>query len=115
MRAVSVGKNLVANTKTTMYTIPTKHIGAWYLLYANNGTASAKHFTAWWYDKSENVEIPVIYEYNLAAKEYLRLDGQAYILLEEGDEIRVRIETGATNATCIVTIQLEPKLAVQFN
>lgn len=115
MRAVSVGKNLTANTKTTMYTIPTKHIGIWSLLYAFNGTASAKHFSAWWYDKSENVEIPVTYQYDLTAKSYLRLDGEAHVVLEEGDEIRVQIETGATNSTCIVTILLEPKLAVQFN
>jgi hypothetical protein len=115
MRAHSVGKNLVPNTKTTMFTIPTKHLGAWALLYAYNGTASAKNFTAWWYDKSENVEIPVVYEYNLTAKSYLRLDGQAYVVLDEGDEIRVQIETGATIATCIVTLELEPKLAVQFN
>jgi hypothetical protein len=115
MRAVSVGKVLTPNTKTTMYTIPTKHIGTWSLLYAYNGTSSAKHFTAWWYDKSANVEIPLVYEYDLTAKQYLRLDGDAYVLLDEGDEIRVQIETGATNSACIVTIELEPKLAAQFN
>lgn len=115
MRAHSVGKNLTANTKTTMFTIPTKYIGAWMLLYAYNGTSSAKHFTAWWYDKSENVEIPIIYNYDLTAKTYLRLDGEAYVLLDEGDEIRVQIETGATNSTCVVTLELEPKLSAQFN
>jgi hypothetical protein len=38
MRPVSVGKNLVPNVKTTMFTIPTKHDGLWNLLHAYNGT-----------------------------------------------------------------------------
>lgn len=115
MRSVSIGKVLVANTKTTMYTIPTKQIGKWNLLYAHNGTASAKKFDAWWYDASENIEVPVIFQYSLAASNYLKFDGGAYVVLEEGDEIRVQIETGATNASCIVTIELDTKLSAQFN
>lgn len=115
MRAVSVGVVLTPNTKTTLYTVPTKHIGAWNLLYAHNGTASAKNFSAWWYDKSENTEIPIVYNFPLAATDYLKFDGGAYVALDEGDEIRVQIETGATNASCIVTIELQPKLAAQFN
>lgn len=114
MRPVSNGKNLVANTKTTMFVVPARNIAKWNLLWAINNTASPKHFTAWWYDKSNNIEISIVNEYPLAAKTYLRFDGGAYVVLEEGDEIRVQTETGAT-ASCLVTLELEPTSAVQFN
>lgn len=113
MRPVSVGKNLVANTKTTMFVVPSRQIAKWNLLWAVNNTASPKHFTAWWYDKSTNTEISVIFEYPLAAKTYLRFDGGAYITLEEGDEIRVQSETGST-ATCVCTFEIEASSAMQY-
>ena len=108
MRSVSVGKNLVANTKTTMAVVPTKHEAHWVLLHAYNATSSAKNFDVWWYDKSQNTEIEVITSYPLAAKTYLQFGGEGkYVVLEEGDEIRVKIESGATNALCIVTLELD--------
>jgi hypothetical protein len=42
MRPVSVGKNLVPNVKTTMFTIPTKHDGLWNLLHAYGGMIKVK-------------------------------------------------------------------------
>jgi len=74
----------------------------WTLLYAYNGTASSKNFRAFWYDASENVESAVVYDYSLTSKN-----------LDEHDEIRVLIETGATNASCIVTLELEQRSTVQ--
>lgn len=110
MRAVSVGKNLTANVKTTMFTVPTKHDGRWNLLHAYNGTSSAKNFSVWWYDKSQNIEVIVIYNYPLSASNYLQFGGDGqYIVLEEGDEVRVQVETGATNAACLATVELYPK------
>lgn len=113
MKEISVGKNLVANTKTTMYTVPDNHYGKWNLLYAHNATASAKAFSGWWYDKSENIEVAIVDAYPLPSKEYLRFDGGAYVVLEEGDEIRVLAETGAT-ASCIVTLELVQKNATRL-
>ena len=114
-RPHSVGVNLVANTKTTLFTVPTRNIARWSLLYAYNGTASAKNFTAWWYDASANVEVAIVYNYPLAASNFLKFDG-ADVILDEGDEIRVQIETGATNAACIVTVELDQRSTVQqFN
>lgn len=110
MRSVSVGKNLVAGAKTTMFTVPTKHDGRWNLLHAHNGTSSAKDFTVWWYDKSQNTEVVVIYNYPLDAAGYLEFGGDGkYIVLEEGDEVRVQIQSGATNASCLCTVELYPK------
>ena len=113
MRSFSVGKNLTANVKTTLFVVPQRQIAKWSLLWAINNASSPKHFSAYWYDKSENTEIQVIFEYPLAAKTYLRFDGGAYIALEEGDEIRVIAETGATT-TCLVTLELEPISTIQF-
>lgn len=115
MRAVSIGKVLTPNTKTTMYTIPTKYVGRWTLLHVTNGTNSGKKVDAWWYDSSANLEVPVIFAASVTAGGYLQFNGGAYVVLEEGDEIRVRIESGATDAGAVVTVELEPKLGGQFN
>lgn len=111
-RPHSVGVTLTPNTTTTLFTVPTRFIARWNLLYAYNGTSSAKNFRAWWYDKSENVEIPIVYDYPLAAKEFLKFDG-SYVVLDEGDEIRVWIESGATQPGCIITVELEQRSTVQ--
>jgi len=111
MRPVSVGVNLTPNTKTTIFTMPTRQIGRWTLLYALNGTSSAKNFNCWWYDKSNNTEIYITHNYAITGSSFLRIDGEAYVVLEEGDEIRAQIETGATNASCIVTVELTTQLA----
>lgn len=111
MRQFTICKNLVANTKTTMYTVPTKHVAEMTLLFAHNGTSSAKDFTAYIYKKIANEEVPIFYQYSLDAKNYLRFDGNAYILFEEGDELRVIIETGATNSSCFATFEVVPLLS----
>jgi hypothetical protein len=112
-RPHSVGANLTPNTVTTLFTVPTRNIAKWNLLYAFNGTSTAKNFRAWWYDKSENVEIPIVYDYALNAREFLKFDGGSYVVLDEGDEIRVWIETGATLPTAIITVELEQRSTVQ--
>ena len=111
-RPHSVGKVLTPNTNTIMFTVPTRNIARWSLLYAYNGTASAKNFRAWWYDSSANVEIPIVYDYPLAAKEFLKFDGSD-VILDEGDEIRVFIESGATQPGCVITVELEQRSTVQ--
>ena len=113
MRPVSVGKNLTAATKTTLFVVPTRQVAKWTLLWAINNTASAKNFTAWWYDKSTNTEVSIVSNYPLASKTFLRIDGNAYVTLEEGDEVRVEVEAGAT-ASCICTFELDSNSAVQY-
>jgi hypothetical protein len=57
----------------------------------------------------------VIFAYSVSAGGFLQFNGGAYVVLEEGDEIRVKIESGATDAGAVITIELEPKLGGQFN
>jgi hypothetical protein len=95
MRRLSVGKNLVANVKTTIYTVPTQHYAQWDLLYVSNDAGNNKYVSVWWYDKSANIEIYIIDKYPLSASEFLKFDGNAYVILEEGDEIRILTEAGS--------------------
>ena len=106
MRPISVGKNLVADTLTVLYTVPRQQGAKWYVSYIHNGSGSTKHISLWWYDKSANVEIAILSQVSLTAKTYLELNGNAYVLLEEGDEIRARSEAGST-FSIIVTVEQE--------
>lgn len=107
MKDISVGVPAVAVTKTTIYTVPANYYAKWNLLYAHNTTSSAKWLTAIWYDKSANAEVKLIEEYPLPAKDYLKIDGGASVILEEGDEIRLQAE--ATTTSCIVTLEIFQK------
>jgi hypothetical protein len=82
-------------------------------LFASNHSTSSKWITCWWYDKSENTEIEIVFQYPLTAKAFLKLDS-SYTVLEEGDEIRVQSETGST-CTVICTVELEATSAVQYS
>jgi len=53
-----------------------------------------------------------LFQYSLTAKTFIRIDGQAYVMLDEGDEIRVQSETGSTT-TCIITVEIEQRSTVQ--
>ena len=112
MRSHSVGKNLTANTKTTLFVVPTRNRALWKMLYAFNNTSSAKTFSCWWYDKSENVEVAIASAYPLSSKNYFLLDGNAYVVLDEGDEIRAISEAGATT-TIVITVELDARSTVQ--
>ena len=110
MRAVSVGKNLVANTLTTVYTVPTGYVAHWNLMYVFNNTGSTKTCLAYWHDSSENADIYVL-NGSINSKEYVRQDGGAYVVLEEGDSVKMQSETGSTFST-ICTFELEKKQGV---
>jgi hypothetical protein len=99
MRQVSVGNNLTAAVKTTVYTVPTGYYALWNLCYVVNHTGNNKTIDVYWYDKSTAVEIKVLDNYTLSPSQYLKFDGGAYIVLEEGDEIRVEAEAASTMST----------------
>lgn len=106
MRPVSVGISPTAATLTTVYTVPTGYYALFNLLYAHNASGSTKHFTAQWYDASSSTSYNILFEYSLSSKEYLKFDGGAYIVLEEGDQVRVTTETGSTY-TFICTFEVQ--------
>jgi len=99
MRQISVGNNLTAALKTTVYTVPTGYYALWNLCYVINHTGNNKTVGVFWYDKSTNVEIKVVDNYTLSPSQFLKFDGAAYVVLEEGDEIRVQSEAASTMST----------------
>jgi hypothetical protein len=113
-RQISVGKNKSTVTKEALYIVPTKQTAYWSLLYIVNTGANNKHFTVYWYDKSNNVEYYIFNQYTLNSRQYLQFDGQAVIVLEEGDEIRIETESSST-FSFVATLDLEPKIAAQHN
>lgn len=110
MRAVSVGKNLTAATLTTVYTVPTGYVAHWNLMYVFNNTGSTKTCAAYWHDASESIDVYVL-NGTIASGDYVRQDGGAYVVLEEGDTIKMLSEAGSTFST-ICTFELEKKQGV---
>lgn len=96
MREFSVGNNLTAATKTTVYTVPTGYYAKWNLCYVVNNTGNNKAISAWWYDSSAATEITVLSGYILSPTQFIKFDGGAYVVLEEGDQIRLESESGST-------------------
>lgn len=95
MREVSVGNNLTAGSKTTVYTVPTGYYVKWNLCYISNHTGNNKTVSVWWYDSSANTEITVVDAYQLATTQFLKFDGGAFVVLEEGDEVRIQPEASS--------------------
>lgn len=96
MRPVSVGTTLTTSTKTTVYTVPTGYYAMWNLAYAVNHSGNNKHIDIVWYDASENLEHFVLDNYVLSPTQFIKFDGGAYIVLEEGDQVRVQAEASST-------------------
>jgi hypothetical protein len=107
-RPVTVGLNLSAGTLTTVYTVPVGYIAKWNLMYVFNGTGSTKTFTAYWHDASASADIYVLNANSVSSKEYIRMDGGAYVTMEEGDKVMMQSESGSTFST-ICTFELIKK------
>jgi len=94
--SVSVGNTLTAGSTTVVYKVPTGYAAKWNLMYLHNTSGNTKHITAKWYDIGTTTEYFILNEYGMTAKEYLKFDGNAYIMLDEGDEVRLTPEAAST-------------------
>lgn len=103
--SVSVGNNLTAATTTAVYKVPTGYAAKWNLMYLHNSSGNTKYITAKWYDLSTNTEYFILDQYSMASKDYLKFDGGAYVVLDEGDEVRLTPESGSTFSS-ICTFEL---------
>lgn len=93
--SVSVGHNLTAGATTVVYKVPTGYAAKWNLMYLHNASGNTKYITAKWYDSSLATEYSVLDQYTMASKEYLKFDGGAYVVLDEGDEVRLTAEASS--------------------
>jgi hypothetical protein len=96
VRPVSVGINPTANTLTTVYTVPTGYYAKFTVMYIHNTGGSTKHITVQWYDASSASTLDILTEYDFTSKLYLQFDGNAYIVLEEGDRIQITTQSAST-------------------
>jgi hypothetical protein len=96
VRPESVGVNPTANTLTTVYTVPTGYYAKFTVMYIHNTGGSTKHITVQWYDASSATTLDILTAYDFTAKTYLQFDGNAYIVLEEGDRIQITTQAAST-------------------
>lgn len=96
MRELSVGANPVAGSTSTLYTVPTGYRSLWNLSFIHNAGGTTKNLTLIWYDSSAAVSYEILSQYSFTSKDYLKLDGGAYVVLEEGDQVRVTPEAGSS-------------------
>jgi hypothetical protein len=96
MRSYSVGTILTDTTKTTIYKVPVGYYAKWNLGYVVNHSGNNKYIDLLWYDSSENMEFYVLDNYVLSPTNFVKFDGGAYVVLEEGDEVRAQAESSAT-------------------
>jgi hypothetical protein len=106
-RPVSVGLNLTAATATTVYTVPLGYFAKWNLMYLFNNSGSTKSISVYWRDSSASANI-YVYNNTIANKEFVRMDGGAYVVLEEGDTVVMQDEAGSSFST-ICTFELFKK------
>ena len=97
MRPISVGINPTAGTTTTVYTVPTGYYALFNLLYVHNTGGGSKHLTVQWYDASANATIDILTAVTYTSKAYTQFDN-AYVVFEEGDQLRVTPEAASAFA-----------------
>jgi hypothetical protein len=96
MRALSVGVSPTAAVDTTVYTCPTGYYAKFTVMYIHNTGGSTKHITVQWFDASANTTLDILTQYDFTAKNYLQFDGNAYIVLEEGDKIKITTQSASS-------------------
>lgn len=106
MRALSVGVSPTAAVDTTVYTCPTGYYAKFTVMYIHNTGGSTKHITVQWFDASANSTLDILTQYNFTSKNYLQFDGNAYIVLEEGDKLKITTES-ASSFSFIATFEEE--------
>jgi hypothetical protein len=111
-RKVSAVTTKTTTTKDTILTVPTKNTGLWQLMYIISLTSNDTP-KVYWYDVSTNTEYFIVGGKNLGAGEFIRLDGEAEVVLQAGDQIRVQ-NSSTNTVTYIATVEFIPETAVQF-
>ena len=96
MRALSVGVSPTAAVDTTVYTCPKGYYAKFTVMYIHNTGGSTKHITVQWFDASATTTLDILTAFDLTTKEYLQFDGNAYIVLEEGDQIKITTQSASS-------------------
>jgi hypothetical protein len=65
-------------------------------MYIHNTGGSTKHITVQWFDASANSTLDILTQYDFTSKNYLQFDGNAYIVLEEGDKLKITTQSASS-------------------
>ena len=106
MRALSVGVSPTAAVDTTVYTCPRGYYSKFTVMYIHNTGGSTKHITVQWFDASANTTLDILTQYDFSSKSYLQFDGNAYIVFEEGDKLKITTQS-ASSFSFIATFEEE--------
>ncbi len=106
MRALSVGVSPTAALDTTVYTCPRGYYSKFTVMYIHNTGGSTKHITVQWFDASANTTLDILTQYDFSSKTYLQFDGNAYIVFEEGDKLKITTQS-ASSFSFIATFEEE--------
>ena len=106
MRALSVGVSPTAAVDTTVYTCPRGYYSRFTVMYIHNTGGSTKHITVQWFDASANTTLDILTNYDFSSKTYLQFDGNAYIVFEEGDKLKITTQS-ASSFSFIATFEEE--------
>jgi hypothetical protein len=112
MRPHSVGKNLTANTLTTLFTVPTRNTAITHDILMTNRGSGNQHISIYWYDKSANVTIEVVHQRTVSAKNSVVIDSNFSFVMDEEDELRAISEAGST-MTVVASFDLDARSTVQ--
>jgi hypothetical protein len=75
-------------------------------MYIHNTGGSTKHITVQWFDASANTTLDILTQYDFTSKNYLQFDGNAYIVFEEGDKLKITTQS-ASSFSFIATFEEE--------
>jgi mitochondrial fission protein ELM1 len=76
-------------------------------MYLFNNGGSTKSIAAYWHDASASTDI-YVNNGTIASGSYVKQDGNAYVVLEEGDMVKMQSEASSTFST-ICTFELFKK------
>jgi len=96
MRALSVGVSPTAAVNTTVYTCPRGYYSKFTVMYIHNTGGSTKSITVQWFDASSSTTLDILTALDFTTKEYLQFDGNAYIVFEEGDKLKITTQSAST-------------------
>jgi hypothetical protein len=106
-RPITIGVNLSSGTPVTVYTVPTGYYAKWVLMYLFNNGGSTKSISVYCRDASASANI-YVHNGTIAGSGFVRQDGGAYVVMEEGDTIVMQDEAGS-NFSTICTFELIKK------
>ena len=113
MRELTVGKNIVANTPTVIYTVPKGCKAIITLLHVSNSTGSGKTVTIVWRDSKNSVDVTILHSHTLNSGNNNYIDfPTGRIVLDEYDYITVISETGSTMSV-ILTMEIDQTTSYQ--